>query len=345
MLQVLLKGSNSDELKRIKYVVQCAFVIAYHLILETSFLLDQRAMFSTIPFAEVADVLPTDQLYPASENGKSIVPCLEDTTVEKGSSTIDIPISNGLHKDSTDANSGSGHSVLSYEPYNPAIFSKFSSLSASLKKVIGDSFPLANAASYQSLSSLFGFSGKIPNYGKVTEVVPVSKVDDTHPYETEAKSMSDEEKLSEEHGQSPSISDEEKLSEEPRLSPSMSDEEKASVNTRKDYGSDENQVKSKEDANAALDSHSILVLVSSRNAFRGTICEQSHFSHIMFYKSFDIPLGKFLQDNLLNQVIQISLYYLVYWCFIMNVLFKKDNILIFSECSYLEFVKLIVYAF
>ncbi|XP_031247184.1 putative 1-phosphatidylinositol-3-phosphate 5-kinase FAB1D [Pistacia vera] len=291
---VLLKGSNSDELKRIKYVVQCAFVMAYHLILETSFLVDQRAMFSTIPFAEVADVSPTHQQYPASENGKSIVPCLQDTTVEKGSSTTDIPISNGLHEDSTVANSGSGHSVLSYEPYNPAIFSGFSSLSASLKKVIGDSFPLSNAASYQSLSSLFGFSGKFPN-GKVTEVVPVSKVDDAHQYKTEAKSMS------EEHGQSPSMSDEEKLSEEPGQLPSISDEEKTSVNTRKDHGSDENQVKSKEDANGALDSQSILVLVSSRNAFRDTICEQSHFSHIMFYKNFDIPLGKFLQDNLLNQ--------------------------------------------
>ncbi|XP_044510763.1 putative 1-phosphatidylinositol-3-phosphate 5-kinase FAB1D isoform X2 [Mangifera indica] len=303
---VLLKGSNSDELKRIKYVVQCAFVLAYHLILETSFLVDQRAMFSTIPFAEVADVLPTDQQYPASENSKSSVPCLEDTTVEKGSSAIDIPISDGLHEDTTDADSGlEGQSVLSLEPYNPAIFSGFSSLSASLKKVIGDNFPLANAASYQSLSSLFGFNGKVPN-GKVTELHPVSKVDDTHPYEMEAKSISDGEKLSEEHGQSPSMSGVQILTEEPGQSPSMPDKEKASVNTRKDYGNDENQGKSEEDASAALDSQSILVLVSSRNAFRDTICEQSHFSHIMFYKNFDIPLGKFLQDNLLNQRTQCA---------------------------------------
>ncbi|XP_044475792.1 putative 1-phosphatidylinositol-3-phosphate 5-kinase FAB1D isoform X2 [Mangifera indica] len=273
---VLLKGSNSDELKRIKYVVQCAFVIAYHLILETSFLVDQRAMFSTVPFGDVADVLPTDQKYPVSED--------------------DV-----FHEDSTNANGGlEGHSVLFYEPYNPAIFSGFSFLSASLKKVIGDSFPPANAASYQSLSSLFGFSGKFLN-GKVTEVVPVLDMVDSHLNETKTKSMSDKDKLSEEHGRLPSMSDEEKLSEEHGQSPSMSNEEKAFVNTRKDYANDEDEVKTKEDSNVALDSQSILVLMSSWNAFRDSICEQSHFSHIMFYKNFDIPLGKFLQDNLLNQ--------------------------------------------
>lgn len=60
-LQILLKGTHSDELKRIKCVVRCAVVMAYHLILETSFVVDQRAMFSTIPAENVADILPTNQ--------------------------------------------------------------------------------------------------------------------------------------------------------------------------------------------------------------------------------------------------------------------------------------------
>ncbi|KAL0432158.1 UNVERIFIED_CONTAM: putative 1-phosphatidylinositol-3-phosphate 5-kinase FAB1D [Sesamum latifolium] len=63
----------------------------------------------------------------------------------------------------------------------------------------------------------------------------------------------------------------------------------------------EDHMLSKDEISAVLDSESILVLMSSRNASRGTICEQSHFSHIKFYRSFDVPLGKFLRHNLLNQ--------------------------------------------
>ncbi|KAK3230343.1 hypothetical protein Dsin_002224 [Dipteronia sinensis] len=281
---VLLKGSNSDELKKIKYVVQCAVVMAYHLILETSFLVDQRAMFSTIPFAVVTDVLQTDEQYPTLENGNSNVPCLGDSTIETGSSTIDIPISNGLHEDTFNANSGfEGDSILSYEPYNPAIFSGFSSLSASLKKAIGDSFPFSSAASYPPLSSYFGLRGREPNGGQITEEVPVTSVfEDSDNCEMEAKSSSDEEKS---------------FDEQPPLLSACSE----AALMKNDCGADENQLQSKEGANAALDSQSILVLMSRRNAIKGTTCEQSHFSHIMFYKNFDIPLGKFLQDNLLNQ--------------------------------------------
>ncbi|KAL5846058.1 hypothetical protein ACOSQ3_009582 [Xanthoceras sorbifolium] len=281
---VLLKGSNSDELKKVKYVVQCAVVMAYHLILETSFLVDQRAMLSTIPFPVVADVLRTEEQYPTLEHDISNVPCLDDSTAETGSSTTDIPVSNGLHEDTSYASTGfEGNSILSYEPYNPAIFSGFSSLSASLKKVIGDSFPLSSAASYPALSSYFRLRGREPN-GQITEEVPVTNVlEVSDNCEMEAKSSSDEEKL---------------LDGKPPLLSACSE---APLNITKDCGAEDNQLQSKEGANSALDSQSILVLMSSRNALRGTICEQSHFSHIMFYKNFDIPLGKFLQENLLNQ--------------------------------------------
>lgn len=274
-------------------MVQCAVVMAYHLILETSFLVDQRAMFSTIPFAEAAGILPMEQQHPALENGNSNVSCFEHSSVESGSSTMDIPISNGFHLDGSYANSGpEGESVLSYEPYNPAVFSGFSSLSASLRKVIGDNFPLSSAAAYPSLTSYFGFRGREQS-GQITEDVPVSTIMDASldgPCDTEAKSSSDEEKS---------------LDGQPTSLPSCPE---APLNMGKDCGNDEDHSQSQEDANASLDAQSILVLMSSRNALRGTICEQSHFSHIMFYKNFDVPLGKFLQDNLLNQVIQISIH-------------------------------------
>ncbi|KFK32060.1 hypothetical protein AALP_AA6G194500 [Arabis alpina] len=45
---ILLKGSDSDELKRVKKVVEYSVTLAYHLILETYFLLDHQEMLSTI---------------------------------------------------------------------------------------------------------------------------------------------------------------------------------------------------------------------------------------------------------------------------------------------------------
>ncbi|VVB08641.1 unnamed protein product [Arabis nemorensis] len=46
---ILLKGSDSDELKRVKKVAEYSVTLAYHLILETSFLVDQQEMLFSTP--------------------------------------------------------------------------------------------------------------------------------------------------------------------------------------------------------------------------------------------------------------------------------------------------------
>ena len=292
-LQILLKGAHSDELKQIKCVVQYAVVVAYHLILETSFLVDQKAMFSTIRFPDEVNVLLTDQQSPKLGSSNSSVPSIEVSTSTNESCAVDIPISNGFHEENTQNSNleSKSHSTLTYEPYNPAIFSGFSSLSASLKKVIGDSFPHAASASYQSLSSYFGFNGGQFN-GHVRKPISLSTTPEGVCHcDMESKGSSDEEN-SFDGGQFQTSSG---YTEVP-------------IEMQKDGGNSEEQMQSRENINAMVDSRSILVLMSRRNAVRGTICEQSHFSHIMFYKNFDVPLGKFLRDNLLNQVSLNSTY-------------------------------------
>ncbi|CAK7323608.1 unnamed protein product [Dovyalis caffra] len=271
---ILLKGSPSDELKRVKYVVQFAVIMAYHLILETSFLVDWRAMFSSAIFAGAVNVSSRDQH--SSILGTS--PSVEEFTTETGPLTMNIPISNGFHEEDS-------HNInIGLEGYNPAILSGFSSLSASLKKAIGDGLPLVSSSPYRSLSNYFGFNGKEIN-GQITEEVPVLKnLEASDLHDMEGKKDSNIEKSADD-GQPQS------------LSPYS----EASLDTGKDVDNNEDQIQSKGDVNAVLDSQSILVLMSRRNALRGTICEQSHFSHIMFYRNFDVPLGKFLRDNLLNQ--------------------------------------------
>lgn len=65
---------------------------------------------------------------------------------------------------------------------------------------------------------------------------------------------------------------------------------------------EENEVSS--DYLAATESHqSILVSFSSRCVSKGTLCERSRLLRIRFYGSFDKPLGRYLRDDLFDQVI------------------------------------------
>ncbi|KAK7270391.1 hypothetical protein RIF29_23490 [Crotalaria pallida] len=282
---ILLKGMCSDELKKIKCVMRCAVVMAYNLILETSFLVDQKAMFSTIPAVKLADILPTNQESCGSSYVDSSIPSLEYSS-ENGLVSTDIPKYNRLHDKSTNGSNleSEEFSPLSFEPYNPAVFSGFSAISSSLKKVVGDSFPFSSSAPYNSLSAYFGFNGRKPDdeVNKSISAADSPEVDENT--EIEAKNDSNGMKLLN-GGQSVT-------------SPVHLD---SNGDKTEDADNDRKEIQSKDDINAVLDSQSILVLMSSRNALKGTVCQQSHFSHIMFYKNFDIPLGKFLQDNLLNQ--------------------------------------------
>ncbi|KAK7279745.1 hypothetical protein RJT34_24802 [Clitoria ternatea] len=272
---ILLKGSHSDELKRIKCVMRCAVVMAYHLILETSFLVDQQAMFSTIPAESVADILLTNKKSNDSAPISSSIPSLECSD-ENGLASTDIPICNGIHEKHTNGVNFKSEelSPFSYEPYNPAVFSGFSAISSSLKKVMGESFPFSSSAPYQSLSAYFGFDGRKPD-GQTDKSISILECPEA-----------DENTMIEDN------------SAQSLPSPVYLD---SNGDMSKGDGNDRKELQSKDDINAVLDSQSILVLMSSRNALKGTVCQQSHFSHIMFYKNFDIPLGKFLQDNLLNQ--------------------------------------------
>lgn len=260
--------------------------MAYNLILETCFLVDQKAMFSTIPPANVADILPINQDSSGSASINSCVPSSLEHSDENGIISTDIPICNGIHEKSINGLTVESEefSPFSHEAYNPAVFSGFSAISSSLKKVVGDSFPFANSAPYQSLSAYFGFNGRKPDGQVNNSVSIVESPEADEDTKIEAKNYSDEVKL---------LYDGQTLSSPVRL------DSKGGISK---VDNEKKELQSKDDINAVLDSQSILVLMSSRNALTGTVCKQSHFSHIMFYKNFDIQLGKFLQDSLLNQV-------------------------------------------
>ncbi|CDP19435.1 unnamed protein product [Coffea canephora] len=279
---ILLMGADSDQLKRIKCVVRCAVVMAYHFILETYFLLDQRAMFSSIPISEVVNLALTNQ--ELSPHGASDpTSCNGDPVIDSGASST-IPISDEFGEEVTQYLNSEPEANLSFsfESYNPLILSGLSSLSASLKKVMGDNFPLISSSSH-SMSTYFGFDGRTSDDQGQTDVqIPISQKTIDH-CDTEIKIAADDGKGHD----------------RPQSHPLPMPFE-----TQMSSGDYEEHIPSKDDIKAVLDSESILVLMSSRNSSRGTMCEHSHFSHIKFYRNFDVPLGKFLHENLLNQRLQ-----------------------------------------
>ncbi|CAN4099874.1 unnamed protein product [Withania somnifera] len=256
---ILLMGANSDELKKIKCIVRCAVIMAYNLILETSFLLDQKAMFSTIPLSQVVNSTATDTLAVGAE--QEILSTVAETNLS-GS------ISNGFHQEVRKNIESQGDSLIS-EPYNPVVLSGLSSLSASLKKSIPSCFS-DNGSNKDDQEQT---DSHVPDS---TEVVNQSDTDEqTTTYDGEMTSGK-------------------KQLNTPIMSLGESLESQLSGKKPEDQGNMGNGA-------ASMDSESILVLISSRNASRGTMCDHSHFSRIKFYQNFDIPLGNFLRNNLLSQ--------------------------------------------
>ncbi|XP_057798907.1 putative 1-phosphatidylinositol-3-phosphate 5-kinase FAB1D [Salvia miltiorrhiza] len=247
---IVLMGASSDELKRIKCVIRCAVVMAYHFMLETSFLLDQTSMFSTISPCEVVDLALNSKRSTliGSDETNMCGPKESDARLNTPS-TLAIPISNGFHQNDPENLMSSSETVSGL------------SLSTSVEKVMNNSFPFFTVSS-ERIVSPFGFNGR--NWDGQT----AAKIDDM------------------------------------QKDGYMEDNSSEFLDTWNHSDNAEDHLPSKDGICAALDSESILVLLSSRNASRGTICEKSHFSHIKFYRSFDVPLGKFLRDNLLNQGLQ-----------------------------------------
>ncbi|KAK3030299.1 hypothetical protein RJ639_038392, partial [Escallonia herrerae] len=263
---ILLKGSHSDELKRVKCVVQCAVVMAYHLILETSFLNDQMAMFSTFPLNGTVNLLLPYQ--PPTINSVDTTAPPKESSAEKDlSCTIDIPIANGFHEEE--------RLGIGSEPYDPVVLSGLSSFSASVESAsaIEDKIPLFST-SHQTMSTYFGSNGWDPD-GEIQSAIQILN----SPRETgEPRGNPDGDGEPNNEGQPPS------------------DMQKSSANN-------EGKLPCKDDISTVLESESILVLMSRRNASRWTVCDHRHFSHIKFYKNFDVPLGNFLRDSLLNQTL------------------------------------------
>lgn len=282
LYQILLRGANEDELKKVKRVVQYSVFAAYHLALETSFLADEGASLPELPLNSPITVALPDK--PSTiDRSISTIPGF---TIPAGEKTLG-PLSGSEPPRSMSA--------------PPANLVKAVSVCA---QKMGVSESLGLCATKNSMSSFCnpsldhesdkGIMDMMKCSGAMASVA--NDVQDAHGYKFLSTSFGP----SQEVGQD-------------MLSQSVQNDCNA-MDVNQSYlqldGKDapDELTKSKEEfPPSPSDNQSILVSLSSRCVWKGTVCERSHLFRIKYYGNFDKPLGRFLQDHLFDQVISPSL--------------------------------------
>lgn len=278
MSQVLLRGANGDELKKVKHVFQYSIFAAYHLALETSFLADEGASLPELPLNSSITVALPDK---SSTIGRSIsvVPGFTIHDTEKTQSALcDGAPQRSNSVPTTDlvktANLCAQKMSMTEFPTAANTETSFlgplltgTSVDRGIMHMIESSFSKPSVANniqdsqgYHFLSTSSAPSDKVEQ-GCLSKNVQNCRVDVNQRGANPILSQLD----------GPNVYDEPDSSKE-EFPPSPSDHQ------------------------------SILVSLSSRCVWKGTVCERSHLFRIKYYGNCDKPLGRFLRDNLFDQV-------------------------------------------
>ena len=332
LLQILLRGARSDELKKVKSVVHYTIFAAYHLILETSFFADQRTFFFDINGVKEQNDSSRSKPITSVNNAIPITHKLTGATARISPlHALDIPISDRLVEGSVDDgvkfNSDLDAGAYCMMPGSTPIIATvrenivsrdhadkpgdddevilsdasvqtfppgqlLSSVSASLRKFLGDNI---SPLTYGSISSYLGFNGKMSDNENTGSLV--SPHLETFDYGEKENARIKQE------GEDNGLSNGGKAGVE--LDHNETIEQCSEKNTT------EVQIEGKDDIESALDPQSILVLLSTYCIPKQTVCEQTHLSRIKYYGNFDMSLGRYLQDILLSQVFFSFLFHFI----------------------------------
>ncbi|KAH8521214.1 hypothetical protein H0E87_002318 [Populus deltoides] len=283
---ILLRGANGDELKKVKHVVQYGVFAAYHLALETSFLADEGASLPELPLNTPITVALPDK--PSSiKRSISTVPGFTIAANEKPQ---------GLQS--------------SNEPQR-----SYSAPTASLvSTIIGssvDNVPAADCPSSQSSESTTSrfnsteFLSAVPYTEKAVSCsyhtfVEKTKMDSGASLVAEIAEA--DHLTASGFGSSDGVAMNSSLNDFNEIittQPQSSEVSSAQQDSRRNL--EEPEPLKEEFPPSPSDHLSILVSLSSRCVWKGTVCERSHLFRIKYYGSFDKPLGRFLRDHLFDQ--------------------------------------------
>ncbi|KAI4377823.1 hypothetical protein MLD38_015397 [Melastoma candidum] len=269
---VLLKGANEDELKKVKHIVQYGVFAAYHLALETSFLADEGATLPELPLKSPLTVALPDT--PSTiERSISTIPGFATTTPAQ------LPHSQQLAEVETN---GSTVEVSACVNNMPAAEVE-GLMSTALSKVTCRHYVYMDADTTEHQGLHFQLSEDYKHTPSQDSFL--RSIIHTH---------------KENSGPTAPISNE--------AGPAS---ESAGGNLQLGAAEDGEDCRgelssSKEEfPPSPSDPQSIIVSLSTRCVWKGTVCERSHLLRIKYYGNFDRPLGRFLRDHLFDKN---------YWC-------------------------------
>ncbi|ESQ53828.1 hypothetical protein EUTSA_v10024198mg [Eutrema salsugineum] len=262
---ILLKGAHEDELKRVKHVIQYGVFAAYHLALETSFLADEGASLPELPLQTPITVALPDK----------------PSTINRSISTIPGFTASSAEKSPTTELMGEPHKV------NCDVTGNFASSKTHLQgKLDGNDRTDPSERLLHNTDTV---------YCKPPEII--TSKDDGLVHTLEPRQLSF-------HTEEASVQ-KDQWSVLPCATEQVSDSAYTNESTIKgdqNCSRHEQMDSSKGDfLPSASDHQSILVSLSTRCVWKGSVCERAHLLRIKYYGSFDKPLGRFLRDNLFDQ--------------------------------------------
>ncbi|KAK4783149.1 hypothetical protein SAY86_007523 [Trapa natans] len=269
---VLLKGANGNELKKVKHIIQYGVFAAYHLALETSFLADEGASLPELPLKSPITVALPDK--PSGiERSISMIPGFAITSpgkpcdiqgTERHNLDQKLTLNQPLDENlhTTVTDDGSGNT---YEEAAPGF---------SRNKLLFSNDNGSMDARESSLAKLPSSSDDL--VGNHAMSTPFCAVEIMRQHSNNV------------HAEWNDLSGD-----------YTNDLELAAARDDNIIKQDENTPK--EEFPSSSDHQSILVSLSTRCVWKGTVCERAHIFRIKYYGSFDKPLGRYLRDHLLDE--------------------------------------------
>ncbi|KAI3912890.1 hypothetical protein MKW98_012832 [Papaver atlanticum] len=288
---ILLKGANGDELKKVKHVLHYSVFAAYHLALETSFLADEGASLPELPLKSPITIALPDK--PSSiDRSISTIPGFAVVP------TISKP-------QGSPSNIDSQSEIISPTP--PCKRSLVFAQSSGLSKFPTSQYTEVTSSlmAYPSSSSLLPtpvnyIPGPLRN--EPYEVKHITEFRDST--ETNASALN----ICQGIGGNPLAKNAELLGGKEANDPHINETATfRSTSFQQDRNHLDEPGCSKEDFPPSPSDHqSILVSLSIRSVWKGTVCERAHLLRMKYYGSFDKTLGRFLRDDLFSQSYRCS---------------------------------------
>ncbi|OEL36828.1 1-phosphatidylinositol-3-phosphate 5-kinase FAB1B [Dichanthelium oligosanthes] len=325
---VLLKGGSVDELKKIKHVVQYGIFAAYHLALETSFLADEGASLQELPLPPPLTVALPDKRSTA-DNSISAVPGFtinvsnsqqinsfdhldtdylmstdpgERAVVETPVSSECLTSQNTYSRSSGPLCANSGNFNHGNGDGNGLVKVTATSASVSISSTSTSGAPTDHTTRYSTVEKKgmhFGdyHDGSTRSHGKTMMMDSASTLSCYRHSIVEASTNITSSNIKESLEGSYAFASVKTINKNNHVV--VQPVSSAAVQNQETSQGDD--ITSNKDEVVASDHQSILVSLSTRCVWKGTICERSQLLRIKYYGNFDKPLGRFLRDYLFDQ--------------------------------------------